>query len=91
MTITFIIATILWQKPYTTSRIAWVKYQTWAYNYHHMNNLIYFEQQNICSGHLPWATIGVGVTIEPLEEDDKLAERCVLLVKEYGVLDFLST
>ena len=33
--------------------------------------------------------IGVGVTIEPLK-DEKLVERCVLLVKEYEVLNSLS-
>ena len=43
----------------------------------------------IHSTHLPSITIGVDVTIEPLEEDKKLAGRYVLLaiVKGYGVLD----
>ena len=45
----------------------------------------------IYSTHLPWVTVGVGVTIEPLEKDDKLAGRGVLLVKGYGVLDSVCT
>ena len=56
-----------------------------------MNNLIYFKHQTIYSAHLPWVTVGVGVTIESIEKDKKIAGRCVLLVKEYGVLDSLST
>ena len=32
-------------------------------------------------------TVAVGITIEPLEEDEKLAIRCVMLVKGYRVLD----
>ena len=42
--------------------------------YEHFINLIY-------SIHLPSITIGVDVTIEPLEEDEKLAGRYVLVVK----------
>ena len=44
---------------------------------------------NYCidSVHLPSVTIGVCIIIEPLEEDEKLVGRCVLLVKWYGVLD----
>ena len=41
--------------------------------------------------HLPWVIVDVGVTVESLEEDEKLAGRCVLLVKGYGVLDSVST
>ena len=48
---------------------------------------------NYCidSVHLPSVTIGVCIIIEPLEEDEKLVGRCVLLVKWYGVLDSMST
>ena len=52
-----------------------------------MNSLLIL----IHNTHLPWVTVGVGVTIEPLEEDNKLVGRCVLLIKGYGVLDSLST
>ena len=41
--------------------------------------------------YLPPVTIGVDVTIESLEEDKKLVRRYVLLVKEYGVFDPVST
>ena len=56
-----------------------------------MNNLIYFEHQTIYSAHLPWVTVGVGITIESIEKDKKIAGRYVLLDKECGVLDSLST
>ena len=51
--------------------------------------LTYYEQliNFIHSAHLPWVTVGVGVTIEPLKEDKKLTGRCVVLVKGYGVLN----
>ena len=45
----------------------------------------------IHSTHLPLVTVGVGVTIEPCEEDEKLAGRCVLLVRMYGVFDSVLT
>ena len=35
--------------------------------------------------------LGVGVTIERSEEDEKLAVRCVLLVRMYGVFDSVFT
>ena len=35
--------------------------------------------------------LGVGVTIERSEEDEKLAGRYVLLVKMYGVFDSVFT
>ena len=41
--------------------------------------------------YLPPVTIGVDVTIESLEENEKLVRRYVLLVKEYGVFDTVST
>ena len=41
----------------------------------------------IHSVHLPWVTVGVGVIIEPSEENEALAGRYLLLVKRYGVLD----
>ena len=40
---------------------------------------------------LPSITVGVGVTINPFEKIEKLAGRCRLLVKKYGVLDSEST
>ena len=40
---------------------------------------------------LPWVTVGVEVTMEPFEKDERLAERCVLLVKRYRVSDSVST
>ena len=40
---------------------------------------------------LPPVTIGVDVTIESLEENEKLVRRYVVLVKEYGVFDIMST
>ena len=40
---------------------------------------------------LPCVSVGVGETIEPLEEDKKITGRDVLLVKGYEVLDSLST
>ena len=44
---------------------------------------------NYCidSAHLPLVTIDVGIIIEPLEEDEILVKKCVLLVKWYRVLD----
>ena len=36
-------------------------------------------------------TIDIVVTIEPLEEGEKLVGRCVLLVKVYGSLDCMAT
>ena len=50
-----------------------------------MSILIYF------SAYLPWVTVGVGVTIEPLKEDEKFGGRCVLSVKGYGVLGSVFT
>ena len=50
-----------------------------------MSILIYF------SDFLPWVTVGVGVTIEPLKEDENFAGRCVLDVKGYGVLGSVFT
>ena len=55
-----------------------------------MKNLIYCEEWTIYSAYLPWVTVGINVTIEPLKNDEKFAGTCVLLVKEYGVLDSLS-
>ena len=53
--------------------------------------LIKYKQFNlIYTAHLPGVTVGVGVTIEPLDEDEKLAGGCALLVKGYGVLDSVS-
>ena len=49
-----------------------------------MNNLFIFTQ-------LPPVTCGVGITTEPLEEDENFNRRCVLLVKECIILDFMST
>ena len=40
----------------------------------------------IHSAYLPGGTVGVDVTIKPLKRDE-LNERCVLLVKEYEVLN----
>ena len=49
-----------------------------------------YEQINLIhSAYLP-GVIGVGVTIEPLKEDVDVVGRCILLVKEYGLLDFVS-
>ena len=45
----------------------------------------------ISSTHLPGVTVGVGVIIEPLKEDEKLAGRCVLLLKRDGVWISVST
>ena len=40
---------------------------------------------------LPSITVGVGVTINSFEKDEKLAGIFILLVKMYGVLDSVST
>ena len=55
--------------------------------------LTYYEQliNLIHSNHLPWVIVGVGVTIEPLNVDEKFAVRCVLLVRMYGVFDSVFT
>ena len=47
-------------------------------------NIIWSNQFN--NAHLPGVTVGIGVTIEPFNEDE-LFGRCVLLVKGYRVLD----
>ena len=41
--------------------------------------------------HLPPVTIDVVVTIESLEEGEKVVRRCVLLVKGYRILGCMST
>ena len=46
----------------------------------------------IHSAHLPWVTVVVGETMEPLEEYKKVVGRkCVLLVKMFGVFDSVVT
>ena len=46
------------------------------------------KQNFVC---LPSITVCLGVTINSFEKDEKLAGRCILLVKGYGVLDSVST
>ena len=41
--------------------------------------------------YLPSITVSDGVTIRPSENDEKLAWRCILIVKGYGGLDSVST
>ena len=45
----------------------------------------------IHNAYLPPVTIGIGVTIKPLEVNKKIVERCVLLINIYGHLDSVST
>ena len=45
----------------------------------------------IHSGHLPRVIVVKGVTMELLEDDEKLGATCVLPVKVFGVLDSLTT
>ena len=40
---------------------------------------------NICIVHLPWATIGVGITVVPSIDEVTVYEKLVLLVNEYGL------
>ena len=54
-------------------------------------NIIWITYFLIYSTHLPWVTVGVGVTIESLEEEKKIVVRSVLLVKEFRVLDSVAT
>ena len=52
--------------------------------------ILKYEQINLFhSAYLPRVT-GVGVTLEPLKEDEEPVRRLVLCVKWYGVLDSVS-
>ena len=48
------------------------------------------QYEQFDSVHLPGETVGVDVTVEPLKNDEELFGRCVLLVKEYRLLDSVS-
>ena len=56
------------------------------------NYLFFYLILIICihSARLPPVTIDIVVTIESLEEGEKLVRRCVLLVKVYGILDCMA-
>ena len=61
---------------------------------YHFSNLLqcYILNHNsireLINAHLPRETVGVGISVEPLEEYEK--PRCVLLVEWYGVLNSVS-
>ena len=53
--------------------------------------VIFYLIRILFNAHLPSVTFGVGITIEPLEEYEKLAGECVVVVKGYEVLNSVCT